>query len=151
REAQYRAFPRSSRAALGPEGWAMRAAPATTVVAELLREIDPAAHLTDFTELTDRPWYSIRVETPGAAGKSLVLPKMLVSRAQAEPTARQTLTTILRAELTRRPSRDVVQPSHAIAAETRSERDPICPRCSTPIPPGVSVRFEDGETFHIQC
>ena len=29
----------------------MRAAPATTVVAELLREIDPTAHLADFQDI----------------------------------------------------------------------------------------------------
>jgi hypothetical protein len=27
----------------------------------------------------------------------------------------------------------------------------ICPRCSTPIAPTESVRFERGEVFHMKC
>ena len=101
----------------------MRAA-TTTIVAELLREIDATARLADFTETPDGFWYSIRVETPGDAGKALVLPKVLVLRAQADPTTRRTLTTILRAEVITRPSRDAMQPAREIAAGARSERDP---------------------------
>src|SRR5262249_46946744 len=41
-----RGFPGSSRAARG-RGRARRAAPATTVVTEVLRKLDPAAHLAD--------------------------------------------------------------------------------------------------------
>jgi len=81
----------------------MRAA-TTTIVTKLLREIDATARLADFTETPDGFWYSIRVETPGDAGKALVLPRMLVLRAQADPTTRRTLTTILRAEVMARPS-----------------------------------------------
>src|SRR5262249_35905719 len=129
----------------------MRAAPAATLLAELLREIDGAAYLADFTETPDGPWYSIRVETPGDVGKALVLPKSLMVDAGRNAAARRTLTNVRRAEVMMRRSRDVMQPSRRIAAEARSELDPVCPRCSKPIPPGESVRFEHGEIFHIQC
>ena len=79
----------------------------------------------------------------------MVLPKLLMVDAGRNAAARRTLTNILRAEVIMRRSRDARPPSRRSAAEARSELDPVCPRCSKPIPPGEAVRFEHGEIFHI--
>jgi hypothetical protein len=127
----------------------MQAVPLATLVADLLREIDATARLADFTEILDGSWYSIRVEAPGDVAKSLVLPKSLVLGARTNAAARRTLTNILRAEVIMRRSRDAMQRSREVLAGV--EQDRVCPRCSKSIPPGGSVSFEHGKTFHIGC
>jgi hypothetical protein len=123
----------------------MQTVPLATLVADLLREIDATARLADFTETSDGRWYAIRVETPGDVAKSLVLPKLLLLGAETNAAARRTLTNILRAEVIMWRSRDAMQRSRDVLAGV--ERDPVCPCCSKPTPPGESRSFEHGEDF----
>jgi hypothetical protein len=123
--------------------------PEVVLLADLLKETNAAARLIDFTEAPDGRWCSLRVEIAGAIAKDLVLPKSLVLGARIDPKALRALRNILRAEVTMQQSREAIDRSREDRAGI--ERDLICPRCSKPIAPGESVRFEHGEVFHLHC
>jgi hypothetical protein len=122
--------------------------PEAILLADLLKEINAAVCLIEFTEAPGGPWYSLRVEIAGAVANDLVLPKLLVLGARTDPKALRALRNILRAAVTMQRSRDAIDRSREVLAGV--ERDVICPRCSEPIAPGESVRFEHGEGFHLR-
>jgi hypothetical protein len=111
----------------------------------------PDAQLTELADSPDGQWYTLRVEIPGTIAKVFVVPKGLVLSALQRPESGRTLRNVLQVEVRMQRSRVAVNKSRETLAGIEQAEVPRCSRCSAPIAPGESVRFEHGEVFHGRC
>ena len=117
-------------------------------LAELVRQLDPEARLTDFTDAAG-PWYSLRIDVSGYVGKDVQLPARLTESALTQSPVERTLRAILQAHITAIRAQRAIEDSRERMAE--SPRNPVCRVCGCVIPPGDRVVLERGETLHHRC
>jgi len=110
------------------------------MITGMLADMTPDARLTELADSPDARWYTVRVEIPGTISKDFVVPKALVLSARSDPAARRM-----------QRSRVAIEKSREMLAGIERAEVMICPRCSVPIAPDESVRFEHGEVFHLEC
>jgi hypothetical protein len=121
------------------------------MITGMLADMTPDARLTELADSPDARWYTVRVEIPGTISKDFVVPKALVLSARSDPAARRAIWNVLRVEIRMQRSRVAIEMSREMLAGIERAEVMICPRCSVPIAPDESVRFEHGEVFHLEC
>ena len=120
-------------------------------IIRLLAGIDSDVSLIELAESPDGQWYIIRLHVSGTITKPFVVPKGLVVSARDQMDSRRTLDNVLRMEVRLQQMQNAIDKSRETLAGLQPAPPGICTRCSTPIAPSESVRFEHGEVFHLKC